>query len=508
VNEVPEPKASLAEAASISGKPDHAFGGSDAAKARPDDLQFIFNAMLDTLGQGLFLFGADGICSPLFSQACLTLLEAAPAGRHIADVLSMDETAREDIGSLLNTLFSNVSKLVSYDDIFDLFPREFPHSKGLSVTLKYRAITDSSGALRSVVVIATNETEKVAALRQGLEREDKVQTILRISSNRNVFTHFYLAATGYFSSLEEALADYVSLEQVKRDIHTLKGNASLFHLHKFVSFLHDLESALGDAAAPPQARQILLPAIDRAGALLLEIKEEARKVLGDEFDRQGAIRSISLDQLKTFAEVLNQIGGFEDLKAHFVFTFMGEPVRKQLAPFAMALQELADRYGKNIGACEFAGEDFPILSERYQPLFDSFTHIVRNIVAHAAEEALMRAHYGKPSKLTVAVKTQKFRRDDRDWMRISFTDDGAGIDIAKLRSKLNITDAAVSNQEIMQSIFGDNFSTRDEVDELSGRGTGMGAIRECARRLGGNAYVESKPHIFTRVVVEVPLIWV
>ena len=60
----------------------------DEATGKLDDLNFAIEAILESLGQALLYFGPDGICAPIYSKACLTLLEAEPAGRHITDVLT------------------------------------------------------------------------------------------------------------------------------------------------------------------------------------------------------------------------------------------------------------------------------------------------------------------------------------------------------------------------------------------------------------------------------------
>ncbi len=473
-----------------------------------EDLNTTFVAMLDTLGQGLFVFGQDGMCSNTFSKACLSLIECSPAGKSIAEVLASKTHSQHTIQSLLPVLFSGSESLVSIDDIFELFPNRFTHSQGLAVTLEYRPIKNFNGGLQSVLVIATNHTEEVSALAQAHEREQKALTILRIASNRNVFTNFFITANNYFTALEDNLSEHTTIEQVRRDIHTLKGNASIFHLQSFVDALHALETALDEAATIQQAREILLPASFDIQNHLFEIKMEARNVLGDDFDQQGAVRSIPLDQLKTFAMSLGQLDNAQELRAAFISSFMGEMIQKQMSPLAMGLQGLADRYGKTINPCEFIGENFPILSEHYQPLFDTFTHIIRNIVAHAIEDDETRANNGKPEALSVIVDTHKFKIEEQEWFRVSFTDDGRGIDVEALRKKLPTSVAeTASESEVMQYIFVDNMSTKEHADELSGRGAGMSAIRQEARRLGGKAYVESAQGIFTRIVVEVPLVW-
>lgn len=477
--------------------------------AAPLDAANLLVALQSGLKQGFFALGADGVCSSYFSQACLPFLAASPEGKPFAEVIRADESTAANITALLDLLFAENSQIICMDDLLGFMPAEFLNAQGAKIELSYSPIKNKAGVLQALLVLVGQGMNRAANPQQAGDEEQhqKMMMILRIASNRNVFTQFYINAYTYFSALTENLQN-ASLVQVQRDLHTLKGNAAIFHLQKLVNALHDVETAISAAATVEDARAIMMPRAYDFQDILLEIKAEARNILGDAFEEQGVIRSIPLDQLKKFAYLLAQEKDPAQVRAHFISSFMGEPIQKQLAPYAIGFQELADRTGEQVKPCEFIGENFPVLSEAYQPLFDSFVHIVRNIIAHAIEDDDVRAACGKPVELTVIFDTHRFHKDGREWIRISVTDDGAGINVAVLKKKLNIgDDSGLSDRDIMQYIFGDNVSTTDQVDLLSGRGAGLDAVRDNAIRLGGTAYVESEPQIFTRIVVEVPMIW-
>ncbi len=63
--------------------------------------------MLGALGQGLMLFGRDGVCGGTYSSACLTLFGAPPAGRPIADVLGLCEDARSPFQAAVDLVFGD-----------------------------------------------------------------------------------------------------------------------------------------------------------------------------------------------------------------------------------------------------------------------------------------------------------------------------------------------------------------------------------------------------------------
>jgi two-component system chemotaxis sensor kinase CheA len=43
----------------------------------------------------------------------------------------------------------------------------------------------------------------------------------------------------------------------------------------------------------------------------------------------------------------------------------------------------------------------------------------------------------------------------------------------------------------MEALFADGLTTRDVVSEVSGRGVGLGAVRQTCRQLGGRIHVSS-----------------
>jgi len=57
---------------------------------------------------------------------------------------------------------------------------------------------------------------------------------------------------------------------------------------------------------------------------------------------------------------------------------------------------------------------------------------------------------------------------------------------------------------VIQHVFDSQFSTKDQVTELSGRGIGMDAIRAEAQALGGTASVRTQLGKGTTLTIQVP----
>jgi len=128
--------------------------------------------------------------------------------------------------------------------------------------------------------------------------------------------------------------------------------------------------------------------------------------------------------------------------------------------------------------------------ERMVPAFE---HLLRNAVAHGIESGPERVAVGKPAVGSIAIHVHQESND----VSVSFSDDGAGLDVARIRDKalakgLIVADAALSEAEAANLIFMPGFSTVDEVTELAGRGIGMDVVRAEVNALGGR--IETQTH--------------
>jgi len=133
-----------------------------------EELNIAINAMLDTLGQGLLFFDEKGVCSDVFSRACLTLLETNPSGKNITDILRLSPENRNVFIELLHILFSRKSQL-TFDEVMSLAPSSYAHSQDLFVKLGYKPVYDAGGELVRIVLIATDQTGERTAMQKLVE---------------------------------------------------------------------------------------------------------------------------------------------------------------------------------------------------------------------------------------------------------------------------------------------------------------------------------------------------
>jgi chemosensory pili system protein ChpA (sensor histidine kinase/response regulator) len=136
----------------------------------------------------------------------------------------------------------------------------------------------------------------------------------------------------------------------------------------------------------------------------------------------------------------------------------------------------------------------------------AFEHLLRNAVAHGVEMPEVRVAAGKPAAGAIQVRVLQESND----ITVTFSDDGAGLELARIRSKAEAkqlieSGAAMSDADAANLIFMPGFSTADEVTELSGRGVGMDVVRAEVHALGGRIETQSQANAGTSFKLVLPL---
>lgn len=206
--------------------------------------------------------------------------------------------------------------------------------------------------------------------------------------------------------------------------------------------------------------------------------------------------------LKNIAEELERLSsGLRD-------TTMGirmVPIGSIFSRFRRLVHDLSRELGKEI---EFitTGEDTELDKTMIEKLADPLVHLIRNSVDHGLEDAAVRVANGKSPKGTVRLSAVYAGAE----VAISVTDDGAGLNHARIRAKAEengiiLPDAKLSEQELNQLIFAPGFSTAKEVTSLSGRGVGMDVVKRTIEGLRGSIDVTTRPGQGSTMTLRLPL---
>jgi two-component system chemotaxis sensor kinase CheA len=184
-----------------------------------------------------------------------------------------------------------------------------------------------------------------------------------------------------------------------------------------------------------------------------------------------------------------------------------QPIGNVWNKLPRVVRDLAVACGSQV-RLEMEGQDTELDKTIIEAIKDPLTHLVRNAVDHGIEGPEARSAAGKPVEGRLVLRA--FHEGGQVVIEIS--DDGAGIDVARLREKAlekGIVTAEqaerMSDRETLQLIFAPGFSTAAEVTSVSGRGVGMDVVRTNIERIGGTVDVHTELGVGTTFRVKIPL---
>lgn len=183
------------------------------------------------------------------------------------------------------------------------------------------------------------------------------------------------------------------------------------------------------------------------------------------------------------------------------------PLKSVMQRLPRIIRELASDTGKKVNL-EIIGEETSVDKSLIEGLEDPLVHMVRNSVDHGIEVSEERVTAGKPPEGRVTITATS----TEEVFTISIKDDGAGIDLEKVKQKA--VDKGViseeraltmSDSEAGRLIFGAGVSTAKKVTEISGRGVGMDVVRTNIEKLGGEILVETELGYGSEFIITLPM---
>ncbi|WP_416196357.1 chemotaxis protein CheA [Selenomonas sp.] len=199
-------------------------------------------------------------------------------------------------------------------------------------------------------------------------------------------------------------------------------------------------------------------------------------------------------RLADFTETLEQMDRVTTDLQNIVMKVRMVPVSSVFNRFPRMVRDIAKELNKEINLT-IEGEETELDRTVIDEIGDPIMHLLRNSCDHGVEEPDVRESKGKPRVGEVGL----IARHEGNNVVIMVTDDGAGIDAAKIRAKA-VEKGMISQEEAdkmddadaVRLIFLPGFSTADHISDISGRGVGMDVVRSKIEALSGHVDVETK----------------
>jgi chemosensory pili system protein ChpA (sensor histidine kinase/response regulator) len=171
----------------------------------------------------------------------------------------------------------------------------------------------------------------------------------------------------------------------------------------------------------------------------------------------------------------------------------------RMVPFAGIVERLyriTRQTAKEIGKradLEVHGSQIELDQNIINKMIGPLEHLLRNAVSHGIEMPERRVAAGK---VDIGEITLTLRQEGNEVI-ITMEDDGAGLDLDRIREKaiakgLIKATQKIDPRELTDFIFHSGFSTATKVTQVSGRGVGMDVVRAEVGDLGGRIEVQSE----------------
>jgi two-component system chemotaxis sensor kinase CheA len=171
------------------------------------------------------------------------------------------------------------------------------------------------------------------------------------------------------------------------------------------------------------------------------------------------------------------------------------------------VRDMAVAFGKQI-RLEMDGAETELDRTIIESIKDPLMHLVRNSCDHGIETPEIRVRAGKPPQGRLMLRAYH----EGGQVNIEIGDDGAGIDVARVKQKaidkglLRPEQAEkLSDREALHLIFLPGFSTAEIITNVSGRGVGMDVVKSNIEKIGGVVDVVSRPGEGSTVKIRIPL---
>ncbi len=208
-----------------------------------------------------------------------------------------------------------------------------------------------------------------------------------------------------------------------------------------------------------------------------------------------------------FASATQRLDGITTELQERVMKTRMQPINHVWNKFPRVVRDVAAQCGKQVSLV-MEGTDTELDRTLLDAIKDPLTHMVRNCVDHGIELPEARVAAGKPAAGRLLLRAYH----ESGLVVIEISDDGAGINLARVRQKavekgfLKSEEAArLNDRQVTDLIFLPGFSTAEATTHLSGRGVGMDVVKTNIENIGGSVELSTIVGQGTTLRLKIPL---
>jgi len=453
---------------------------------------------LDNINEGLLLINKDLIISNQYSKFILSIIGSGDiSGKNFIDIVYPDSEKNNDertaLEQYLSILFCNNTASAAFLKSANPLKNKYIYFKGQTKDSEEKIVKVSFQRIfkdkdvEDIMALFVDETSVIHKERElekeKTRKETEMESITAIlKQGPQTFSDFIEATNNILDQVElniNKLEEPEKIEQILKDLHSLKGFARVLELNKMADELHRFEN------------------------IFAELRDKNRQTdsqLKEDIIQFCKILSVEKMNIKRLLDLILSFNRFNsktnDSKAKIL-----------LNNFLISLNDMVNSISqgldKNIHFITHAEvDDFPYLNK----LRNAIIHLIRNSIDHGIEDKFARLSNNKNLVGKIIFKLYK---DSNDYF-VEVIDDGGGLNFETIKKKAlekNIPindDMPFTDRELLNLIFSSDFSSKNEVTDVSGRGIGLNVVKKDVEKLNGKISVSTEKGKGTKFVIKIP----
>lgn len=271
-------------------------------------------------------------------------------------------------------------------------------------------------------------------------------------------------------------------------------------------------------AAPKKAKEdkkpaakAAKPAVGRTVRVDIEKLDVLMNLVSELIIAKNGIVSISTSDASINDSGLNeQIEYLESVTTNLhesVMKVRMVPIESVVNRFPRMIRDLSKKLGKKM-ELHMSGEETELDRTVIDEIGDPLQHLLRNSADHGLEENDERIALGKEEVGNIYLDAYQ----EGNNVTIEVRDDGAGINIEKVRQKAidkgTISEeqaAMMSDKEVIDLLFRPSFSTAEKITDVSGRGVGLDVVKTKIEGLGGSIECKTELGEGSSFIIRLPV---
>ena len=461
--------------------------------------------LLNNAGQGFLSFGLNLRIHDEYSTECTRIFDQDIHGLKLSRLLFPEDEEQIKFVDTLLTKILNTQDESLLELYIPLLPSEVVVDSKL-IRIDYKTIDFSNNRDKLCMVILTDISDQRSLESQIEQERNLLKMVVEVVVN---FDDFIQSVRDFQNFCEVRLQEIINsnktldtiVTEIYRHIHTFKGNFSQLGLISVIENLHDLESQIFNLKKDIGSKSLDDVKEFFAGFLIFSWLEKdmagLRDILGEDFfsqDDELIISKYKLVEIEKKISMLLTPGECKMLIPE-LRKLCHRPFDTLLKSYPEYVTNLAERLDKFIYPVVMDTEMILVNPDMYIDFTKTLVHVFRNAVDHGLESPDERLENGKDEYGRILCQLTSTEKQ----IILTITDDGRGIDAGIIRCKVveggirTIEEAErLTDDEAVQMIFADGLSTKEEVNELSGRGVGLAAVLDELTKLGGSLKVKTE----------------